>query len=143
MRGATRGCEWFLCLGKLQKLAQLQNPQLSPPGMGQPDGPFPVPPLSCVWGQMLWPSWPAEEIKSGLSSHLSISVCESAEGISFPYLKCVGCPEISRAPRLGACPTWLLGREIFAGPLNKPQPRPGHKKVAKTPMTPQSKSLMS
>lgn len=96
-----------------------QNPRLSPPGMGQPEGPFPVPPLSCVWGQMLWHSWPAEDIKSALSSHPSISVCESAGGVPFPSLKYLECPMISRAARLE---TTVEGET-----LNKPLPRPGHK----------------
>lgn len=71
MRGARAGCEWFLCLGDCSSLPswQVQGRIHSwTPGMGQPEGPFPVPPLSHVWGQMLWPSWPAEEIKPGVSS---------------------------------------------------------------------------
>lgn len=107
-----------------------------PPRDGAAWGSFPCPtPFLCVGSNAVaLLSCRGNKICSLVSSQ-RFCVWISWRNPLHPSLKYLGCPKMSRAPRLETT--------VEAETLNKPQPRPGHRKFSISPMCPQSKSLMS
>lgn len=97
-------------------------------------------------------SWVSEGTRSGFSSYLSISVCQSAGGIPFPWPKIfrmpkgginTGAPNWRPQWRWGACPISCLSAwRPFLKPWTNLSLGQGMKKVPKPPSPPKPTSPM-